>query len=395
MGGEKEMTAVKGSIDFMEAFMKRINAPLEKCSGTNEVLNEEKCQIEQKINVNEEQVMFENENGTLLRVSVSDACSGCGACSTVGDCFVDGVNGKAVPAKGGCFSKQELPFIEEAEDLCPENAISHTFGSVVKSSGSVSTSDIKTYIEKNFLNYKYPRPQYKDYEWGYNSADVDGEGFYGWSDYEYSSYESAKSAGLRELRRVIFEHLDAYISQALLEYKHKTLRPLVTYEECDSNFYYKEKCRVMLLIGALLEEIESVTGSSISNKEQYISVKLIPEFGYKGKNFEAFTQIEEHTGMLKGEIEGSSEYEAWIDEDDRDEYKGESWLGGSKYVTKWAFRVHDAVREIEKDMNRGAKSEMPEYFRRNIDSNYQFGNLVEPMEEEIKKLGKSLIELLG
>ena len=338
--------------------------------------------------------MYSNPNGMLLKVSVSDACSGCGACSAFGDCFVDTPNGKAAPAHGGYFPKNALSALQEAEDVCPEGAISHSCCSIVKSSGSVSVSDLKNFIQKELINYVYPRPKYKDYDWKKYIPDVDGTGLHSWSRYDYSSFEGAKRAGVNELQRVIFDHLDTYVSRALIEYKHHRLTPLITYEEKESNFYYHEKVRMEAILEGFLSEAESVIGKQIPNKQQLASLSVTPDFGYNGKNFEALTKLEDRTGIAMGDLHDASYYDTWIDEDSTEEYAGRGFFG-EKYVTKWAYNAREALQEIQDDLNSGAKEGMRDHFEHAIESNYQFGGLVKPMEEEIKNRGAQLLALLN
>lgn len=337
--------------------------------------------------------MYSNPNGTLLKVSVSDACSGCGACSALGNCFVDTPNGKATPVHGGFFSKNILSALQEAEDICPEGAISYSCCSMVKSSGAVSVSDLKNFIQKVLINYVYPRPKYKDYEWTKYTPDVNGTGLHSWSHYDYSSFERAKKAGIDELQRVIFDRIDTYVGQALIEYKHHRLTPLITYEENESNFYYREKIRMEAILEGFLAEVEAVTGKKIANKKNLTTLTVIPDFGYNGKNFDAFTKLEEHTGMAKGDLHSVRYYDSGIDEDSMEVYEGRGFFG-DKYVTKWAYNAREALYEIRDDLNSGAKDGIRNHFAYAIDSNYQFGRLVKPMENEVQKIGQELLKLI-
>lgn len=335
--------------------------------------------------------MYSNPSGTLLLVTVNEKCSGCGACSALSNCFIDGPEGKAIPANGGCFSDEQLMAIKDAIETCPEGAIECANGSIIKANGKISIADIKTFIQKNLIEYRYPRPQYNDYKWTNYRPDVDGEGFYGWSGYNYSSYESAQRAGLRELERVVFDHIDTLISSMLIEYKHEQLTPLITYTESQSNFYYRENMHIKDLIVGIAIEAETLTGKHILDKLELDNINLVPDFGYNGKNFDAFCKIEDHTGMVKGDLESLSRYEPWIDTDDMDTVET-GWLGRTKEVTKWSFRAHDAVREVFSDLNSGGKDSMRDYFDYTINSPYQFGGVVKPLEEEVHRVGQKLLK---
>ena len=336
-------------------------------------------------------MFYENQDGLLLKVLVNSTCNGCGACSALCDCFVDGKDGKALPVGDGCFSTEFLSMIQEAKDTCPENAISYVRGSIIKEKGVVSCEDITAFIEKYILNYKYPRPKYEDYKWKDYRPDVDGEGFISWSQYEYSSFEKARDAGVKELDRIIFEHIDTYIGQALIEYKHDVLTPLIVYEEKENNYYYREKKRVEALITNILDELEAVTSKVVENRTEWTSIEMIPEFGYNGKNFESLTQIEKYTGMVKGDLHNARYYTEWIDEDSIEEFAGSGFLG-DKYVTKWAFNARDAVREIANDLNSGARDGIRKHFKSAIEGCFQFNEIVKPIEEEIRSIGKAMIK---
>lgn len=341
-----------------------------------------------------ETMLFDNPNGALIKVSIDTKCSKCGVCSASSGCFIEEADGRAVPTNGGCFSLKDLQVIQETEELCPEGAISHRQGSCIKGFGGISQDDLKNFIQRNFIQYKYPRPQYKDYPWTSFRPEIDGKGLVTSTDWEYSSYGSAESAAISELDRVIFDHIDTYIGKALVEYKYSVLSPLTTYEEKENNFYYREKKRMELLLNAFISEIEAGTGKSISNKAELVSVKMIPDFGYNGKDFDSFTKIEDQTWMFKTHIQNAKEYESYIDINSFDVYVGESIFGNSKYATKWAYNAHEAVREIGNDLNFAGKLEMPDYFRSVIDSSYNFGKLVAPIEEEIHKCGEQLLQIV-
>lgn len=334
-----------------------------------------------------------NSDGVLLHIKISEKCSGCGACSGMCDLFADGTDGKAVPANGGVTTKDRLEELQEAVDMCPDGAISLEPVSFAKESGTPTVADLRALVENILVHYEYPRPKYDDYKWTSYRPDVDGKGFYGWSRYDYSSYREAERAGVSELERVIFDHIDAHISTMLAEYKHEQLTPLITYTEDTNNFYYRENLRIKNLIRAIMLEVEAITKKKLANEIDVDAMNLVPDFGYNGKKFDGFCKIEEQTGMVKGDLESPDWYSSWVDTDDMDTTE-RGMFGGTKTVTKWAFRANGAMKEIFSHLNSGGKSEMRRYFEDTIRSRYQFAGLVEPMEEEVRKVGRAILSCL-
>lgn len=330
--------------------------------------------------------MYTNNEGSLLEVSVSSQCDGCGVCSATCKYFEDGLDGKAVPVNGGIIEKKQLSQIEEVESTCPMNAITHRIGSVIKSNGSVTKLDIKDFVQKNIIEFEYPKPQYKDFAYsGKPCFDVCVGDVH--SQYVYKSYDKAVDAGFEQAKRVVFDKIKRTVVNELIKYKQSKLSPLFTFEKNQSNFYYNCNCSIENLIKSVLYEIEAISEKEI-DVEKIAKIESEPDLGSNAKKFDYVSNIEYYMGNKgKEDVESPSWYKCYIDTDDMEVSEGR------KCVDRYMYDINELVDTVEDHIASSLRSDIDEYFHETI-SGYQFKEVTKPIVEEIHEKGKKILAML-
>lgn len=338
---------------------------------------------------------YNNTSGKIKMVEADEHCSACGACMSYSDIFKEDDQGKCKPENKGIVADDDLRMadIKDAVVLCPCQALSIKNISLVKENGAVTIKDLRNFAQNVLVDYTVPIPSYKEFKFRGSVPNINGDGIYGYSSSTYSSYEKAQRAGLNELKRVYFNNMDMLMKTMLAEYKNLVLRPLLYYEENENNCYYAEIKRISALIHAFILEIEAVTEKKLKIPANIAEIKFRPNLGYKGKNFEQVTDLEEWLYIqAQQELENPDWYKSWIDIVDSDRIET-TRSGALKTIYGHKYYANDARHEIEDHMRSGAAQAVEDFFC-GSGFEYEFRKMMKPLEDEVRQKGKEILEIL-
>ena len=325
----------------------------------------------------------------IIQIKIdTEKCLGCGSCWCMNSVFAEQDDGKSSVTNYGIASQDEYETnIRDIIENCPAQAIMFRRLSLVQ--GETTVTNIAKCIQGTLVDYKFTKPEYWDYRFtGFSFPNIDGNGFYCYTSYDYSSSEKAQRAGLREMERVVFDNMNTIAKRLLIEYKHEKLRTFLNFEKEDGNYYYDEIAKVEAWILGICKELENL-GFHVD--EELYKINSVPDLGYNGKKFDEIYHIEEYMyTRIQEDINSPSYYETDIDWDDYAVYNSK----GKYSKTKYAYCCHGALREVKADLNSGAKDELSDWFKE-VFAGYEFQQVVEPIEKEIHEKGLQLLVLLG
>lgn len=325
----------------------------------------------------------------IIQIKIdTEKCLGCGSCWCMNNAFAEQDDGKSFATNYGIVLQDEYEnTLKDIVENCPAQAI--MFRRLSLAQGEATVANIAKCIQGTLVDYKFAKPEYWDYRFtGSSFQDIDGNGFYGYSSYDYSSYERAQDAGLREMKRVVFNNMDTIAKRVLIEYKHENMRTFLNYEKEVGNYYYDEIVKVEAWILGICKELENF-GFYVD--EELYKINSVPDLGYNGKKFDEIYHIEEYMcTRIQDDVESPSYYETSIDWDDYDIYNSK----GNRTKTKYAYSCNSALREVMSDLDSGAKSELRDWFEE-VFTGYEFQQVVEPIVKEIHEKGHQLLELIG
>ena len=288
----------------------------------------------------------------MKQFKVSDECICCGACLGATDLLVENAEGKAVPANRGYISDDFLPKAQEIVSDCPVGAISIIETGVSAAEGKAGLKKLAASLEGKLSSISIPKIEKKTVEFNANNCHFSYSGPQGEYRAVYSSYNRAQRAGRDEFNRIAYSQMDRLIIDALVQYKVSKLKPYYSFDE--SSFYTQMNMKFEKILNDFANEAESLSNGKIKFSKDFTTFNAYPseregamEFLSQFEGFRIQSAVKE---QFENDPYRLQDYDSYMDVDDEETYVGESWLGNSKYDTKYYYQnVLEAVEEFIRD----------------------------------------------
>lgn len=271
---------------------------------------------------------------------ISDACVGCGMCfSSRPDLFKENQLGTAMVIDGA-KAKDELE-ANSIIKICPEHAIN-----IEKISGNDKQLAVSILEKiKNFSGCTLPTM--KDIPFVKEEYSIDIPVASGEYRYEYSSDTTAEKAGLREFDSKMFSQIDNYILKIVTQYRVKHIKPYYSKEITEGSVYAKTNQQ----LAELLKSLKDFFGSSLLS--DFDSVEVFPEKDTYWKMLNKGEILsDEMIPVIKRHFDQFlSDYECYIDSDDREVSAGTDLRGNTKYKDKYCYcHINQAFESLADDI---------------------------------------------
>lgn len=270
-------------------------------------------------------------------------CNACGMCMLECNVLHEDSAGIVEVIGEGIIADADVGKIKDVIELCPTGALS-----LIEDSINVAAriAELKnkmkeplTFTPPSKDNYAFSledKDQYAEELTRSSSASVDGD----W-EYNYKSYESAKSAGERAFRDEIYSQADALGQQVIVMYEQRKMNKVARYAETNGNYKYGVHQRLIKKLRAFVNEIESYTGKKISLPSNF--------YNFYTKDTEYIDNLQDHANKwvaegFKENMKPASEFYTCVKTDKTDDYvKVSHWFGDDEYKTvkKYAYYINE------------------------------------------------------
>lgn len=328
--------------------------------------------------------LFPNPNGVVYKVTIDKKCCKCGACIGFSDMFEDSDTGKPYLNHRGLFTFELKDLIDDVADICPVSAIVYNTVSTVNSNSKPTLNELKINVHNKICNYKFQKPDYEDYSWGFYGINLDCGSCVSYDN--YSSESRARSAGLELLDNKYFKRADALCTETLSEFKNTRLRSLLEYNEDKGNYYYEHEQDVNAYMFVLLNEILNLTGYSFIEDKDFYPVIL---YNRNGKT--EFASFERNYRYLQRNVKSKWWYESYIECDSFDDLVEVGPFNKLKEKKKYNYNILEAIFKIEDQIRENSKENIKEAFYNTWDSQ-KYG--LSEYERKFKSVGEKIIDVL-
>ena len=275
----------------------------------------------------------------------SGKCNACGACALECDILQENDEGIVEVIGEGIFNDSEFEKYENIVKLCPTGALS-----LIQENVNISQKISELKAKMN-APLEFNPPSLDEYRFDLEDKDAYAKELYvtssldGEYDYDYKSWDSAKSAGERAFRNEIYSQVEALAQQVMAMYEQRKLNKVARYAEIPTNYKYSVHQRLINNLRSFVNEIESYTGKKISVPSDF--------YTFRTKDTEYINNRQDHVNEwradnIKSEMKPASEFYTCIGvEKTTDEVRVSSWFGDDKWktVTKYCYYLRSEKME--------------------------------------------------
>lgn len=169
--------------------------------------------------------------------SVSDTCIACGECLLSTDLLVNDGEGYAVPALGRYIDDgQQLKAARQLVEQCPVHALSIVEKNSVSAEGEAGLLQLAEVLEKRMRAVEIPDISNRELEFKESEYHIE----HGWVDERketYPTWNKACKAGEEQFKAVYWNHMQAFVTSALSQYKSKVLRKYYDLSDPKHTYY--------------------------------------------------------------------------------------------------------------------------------------------------------------
>ena len=187
----------------------------------------------------------------MKKFNIKAGCIACGLCSSMCNLFKSDVVGKAY-LEPDHFIDSSIN-TKEVIDICPVNVIELIAGNKTNKKGKAGLMELKVLLKRELDSIPLKEPKKSDIPYKNDEYTLSFGYCRSSSSYDYSSYSSAESAGLREFYKVYDQYEGLYYG-VVSQYKNNYLRPYYTFD--DNCFYVKNNCQYENVIKGYINEIK-------------------------------------------------------------------------------------------------------------------------------------------
>jgi len=314
------------------------------------------------------------------KIVIDSGCIACGLCFS--SPFIEELTDGKAGVKGvGILSDSDEAAFAKTMEACPVKAISLATMAVK------SKDEVRKQIDSKLAGFKIDVPDRKELLFDSKYIDIQVPGFvYGEFQYEYSSYDRAKSAAKEAVDKAMYSQRKIIIQNIINNYSMDKLSPYVRFDASDKNFYYNANKKAEQVLKEILQEILLVK-PDIAIPKELTSIQSSPDLK---KDIWVKTITENLTDRawciiqdgMSGEYYSLSYYADDCDIDDMEVYAGKGLFGSDKYTKKYCYRrTKAAFDSIAKDIRDACNS----YFNEDIVDFAVYG-CVEHIVKEYAKL---------
>ena len=288
-----------------------------------------------------------------LRVQ-KDKCNACGMCALECDVLQEDFSGKVEVIGEGIVSDSEVGKVRNIIELCPTAALTLAEDNI---NVGKRLADLKVKMQTPLT---FTPPAADEYSFRFEDKEEYGEAIRGSSEvsgaweYDYKSWDSAKSAGKRAFRDEIYSQADALAQQVVAMYEQRRVNPVARYAETSGNYKYGVHQRLINNLRGFVNELESCTGRKISLPSGF--------FTFRTKDTDYINDRQDHAnewlaGSIKNHLKPASDFDTCVKVEKTQDYVLVSggWFSEDKHkwVTKYAYYIDpDSLRRFYRDVAR-------------------------------------------
>lgn len=323
----------------------------------------------------------------MKKICINSKCVCCGTCASMSKYIKENDDGTVCVVNSGMISDNEISDFNEIIKLCPVNAISLKDAGNTNKTGIEGLKEIREKIQKEFDNYKIELPSYT-YEFKAKDYFIPIPYSSNQHKYEYKSDSKATAAGLKEFDRIMYSQRKALIQQVLVQYKTALLSNFTEYVEEDGNFYYDINKKLLNKLSEYITEINNISQEPLKIPSDYLSKKVMPQFGIKGDKIDRELFVYQIRNLEKldlvdtivNDIPGLYDYELYVNTDDMEDYRG-------KYM--YSYDLLEVCEELSNDIRSNISIEINSEIRDIVEGNLK--TVIKKMEQDIKNKINELI----
>ena len=282
----------------------------------------------------------------------SNKCNACGMCVLECSVLQEDSSGKVGVVGEGIIADSEIGRVRNIVELCPVGALSLTEEFVDR---SAKLAELKSKMRQPL---KFTPPSAEEYRFRYEDKDEYADAIKGspevsgaW-EYDYKSWDSAKSAGKRAFRDEIYSQADALAQQVVAMYEQRRVNRVARYAETEGNYKYGVHQRLIKDLRSFVNELESYTGRKISLPSDF--------FTFRTRDTEYINDRQDHAnewlaGSIKNHLKPASDFDTCVKVEKTQDYVLVSggWFSEDKHkwVTKYAYYVDsDSLRRFYRNV---------------------------------------------
>ena len=283
-----------------------------------------------------------------------EKCNACGMCALECDILQEDAEGKVEVIGEGIVADSAVDKIKNVIALCPTAALSLTEENI---NVGARLAELKEKMQQP-LTFTPPSPD--EYSFRYEDKEEYAEAIKGspevsgeW-EYDYKSWDSAKSAGKRAFRDEIYSQADALAQQVVAMYEQRRVNRVARYAETNGNYKYGVHQQLIKNLRSFVNELENLTSKKISLPSDF--------FRFRTKDTEYINDRQDHAnewlaGSIKNHLKPASDFDTCVKVEKTQDYVLVSggWFSEDKHkwVTKYAYYVDpDSLRRFYRDVAR-------------------------------------------
>lgn len=291
----------------------------------------------------------------MKQIRVNKNCSGCGLCIVNCPYLEENEDGNAQPVSGKAIKATDLENVKKVIADCPEKAL-EIFESGTTKKGKDGILDIINTLKKQCEEFRIPHVSYSDVKMRAKNYTIDKPSIRQ-SEYEFSSYEAAKSAARTEFSRVCYSETayNPMLKRVFVEYKVQILKPYYTCSDEPESVYFKFNELIRGYLADAYAQICDIVGDdklpeSWKNFSVYPSSKDF-DVDYLAKFDDEFASFGVEEEFKDLSPHGIDSYVCYVDLECEDICVGTTIFNNLKYKQMWSYgSFYEAINEFVKTL---------------------------------------------